>query len=55
MGWVQMSKKDLQRIEILSEVLAGRRTTESAAGVLSVSLGRRNVCWLGMSMAAVRR
>ncbi len=33
-----MSKKDLQRIEVLSEVLAGRRTTESAAGVLSVSL-----------------
>lgn len=38
MGWVQMSKKDLQRIEVLSEVLAGRRTTESAAGMLNVSL-----------------
>ncbi len=38
MGWVQMSKKDLQRIEVLTEVLAGRRTTESAAGVLNVSL-----------------
>lgn len=33
-----MSKKDLQRIEVLSEVLAGRRTTESAAGMLNVSL-----------------
>jgi transposase len=33
-----MSKKDLQRIEVLTEVLAGRRTTESAAGVLNVSL-----------------
>ena len=33
-----MSKRDLQRIEVLTEVLAGRRTTESAAGVLGVSL-----------------
>ena len=33
-----MSKRDLQRVEVLAEVLAGRRTTESAAGVLSVSL-----------------
>ena len=33
-----MSKKDLQRIEVLTEVLAGRWTTESAAGVLNVSL-----------------
>jgi transposase len=33
-----MSKQDLQRIEVLSEVLAGRRTTESAAGILEVSL-----------------
>lgn len=33
-----MSKRDLQRIEVLTEVLAGRRTTESAAGVLNVSL-----------------
>ena len=38
MGWVQMSKRDLQRIEVLTEVLAGRRTTESAAGVLGVSV-----------------
>ena len=38
MGWVQMSKRDLQRVEVLNEVLAGRRTRESAAGVLSLSL-----------------
>lgn len=38
MGWLQMSKRDLQRIEVLTEVLAGRRTTESAAGVLNVSV-----------------
>ncbi|MCU1248903.1 MAG: Integrase catalytic region [Edaphobacter sp.] len=33
-----MSERDLQRIEVLTEVLAGIRTTESAAGVLGVSL-----------------
>ena len=33
-----MSKRDLQRIEVLTEVLAGRRTTESAAAVLDVSV-----------------
>jgi transposase len=33
-----MSKRDLQRIEVLSEVLAGRRTTVSAASVLNVSV-----------------
>ena len=33
-----MSKRDLQRIEVLTEVLAGRRTTESAAAVLDVSI-----------------
>src|ERR1700687_5532042 len=33
-----MSKRDLQRVEVLTEVLAGSRTTESAAGVLGVSL-----------------
>ena len=38
MGWVTMSKQDLQRIEVLTEVLAGRRTTESAAAVLDVSM-----------------
>ena len=38
MGWLQMSKQELRRVEVLTEVLAGRRTTESAAGVLGVSL-----------------
>ena len=38
MGWVMMSKQDLQRIEVLTEVLAGRRTTESAAAVLDMSM-----------------
>lgn len=33
-----MSKRDLQRTEVLSEVLAGRRTTVSAASVLNVSV-----------------
>ena len=33
-----MSKQDLQRIEVLGEVVGGRRTTESAAAVLSVSM-----------------
>jgi len=31
-----MSKQDLKRIEVLTEVLAGRRTTESAAAVLQI-------------------
>ena len=38
MGWLQMSKQELWRVEVLTEVLAGRRTTESAAGMLGVSL-----------------
>jgi len=38
LGWVQMSKQDLKRIEVLTEVLAGRRTTESAAVVLNLSV-----------------
>ena len=33
-----MSKQDLQRIEVLTEVLPGRRTTASAAAVLDVSV-----------------
>ena len=38
MGWLQMSKQELRRVEVLTEVLAGSRTMESAAGVLGVSL-----------------
>ena len=37
MGLVSMSVKDLQRIEVLTEVLAGRRTVGSAATVLTIS------------------
>ncbi len=33
-----MSKQELRRVEVLTEVLASRRTTESAARVLGVSL-----------------
>jgi prephenate dehydrogenase len=37
MGWVTMSERDLQRIEALTDVLAGRRTVAAAATVLAVS------------------
>ena len=37
LGWVAMSERDVQRIRVLSEVLAGRRTTASAAALLAVS------------------
>ncbi len=38
MGWLQMSKQELRRVEVLTEVLAGSRTTESAAGLLGLSV-----------------
>ena len=38
MGWVKMSKRDLQRIEVLTEILAERRTVSSGAAVLTVSV-----------------
>lgn len=37
MGLIAMSERDLQRIEILSKVMAGRMTTVSAAHVLDLS------------------
>ena len=37
MGLVAMSAKDLQRIEVLTEVLAGRRSVAFAATVLAIS------------------
>ena len=37
MGWVTMSERDLQRIEVLGEVLRGQRTITSAATVLALS------------------
>jgi Winged helix-turn helix len=38
LGWVTMSERDVQRIGVLSEVMAERRTVASAAGVLAVSV-----------------
>jgi hypothetical protein len=38
LGWLTVSARDLQRIEVLTEVLAGRRTTASAAIVLDMSV-----------------
>ena len=38
MGWVTMSERDVQRIGVLSEVIAERQTVASAAGVLAVSV-----------------
>jgi transposase len=37
MGLVTMSERDLQRIEVLTEVRAGRRTVAAAAAVLAIS------------------
>jgi transposase len=37
MGWVTMSERDPQRIEVLTDVLAGRQTVAAAATVLAVS------------------
>ena len=37
MGWVTMSERDLQRIQVLGEVLRGQRTITSAATVLALS------------------
>jgi hypothetical protein len=38
MGLLTMSERDLKRIEVLREVLAGRRTVVSAAGVLGLGV-----------------
>jgi hypothetical protein len=37
MGLVQMSERDLKRIEVLTEILAGRRTVESGAAVMGLA------------------
>lgn len=37
MGWVLMSERDVQRIEVLTEVLSGKRTVASAAIVFAVT------------------
>jgi DNA-binding transcriptional regulator LsrR (DeoR family) len=38
MGLIAISERDLQRIEILSKVVAGRMTLTSAAHVLNLSM-----------------
>jgi hypothetical protein len=38
MGLVKMSERDLKRIQVLTEVLAGRRTVVSAAAVLALGV-----------------
>lgn len=38
MGWLTMSERDLQRIEVLAEVAAKRRTVVAAAAVLALSV-----------------
>src|SRR3984885_12419840 len=37
MGWITMSERDLERIEVLTDVLAGRRTVAKAGTVLALS------------------
>jgi len=37
LGWVVMSERDVRRIEVLSEVVSGRRTITAAASVLAVT------------------
>ncbi|CAN5698021.1 hypothetical protein BH10ACI4_BH10ACI4_27020 [soil metagenome] len=37
MAWISMSERDLRRIEVLSDVRAGRRTVAAAAAVLAIS------------------
>jgi signal peptidase I len=37
MGWVLMSERDVRRIEVLTEVLLGKRTSASAADVLAIT------------------
>jgi hypothetical protein len=36
MAWISMSERDLQRIEVLTEVVVGQRTVASAATVLDL-------------------
>ncbi len=37
MAWTRMSERELKRMEVLSDVRAGRRTVAAAAAVLAVS------------------
>ena len=42
MGWVLKSERDVRRIEVLTEVLSGRRTVASAAVVLAITARQVN-------------
>jgi hypothetical protein len=42
MGWVLMSERDVRRVEVLTEVLSGRRTVASAAVVLAITARQVN-------------
>jgi len=46
MGWVLMSERELNRVEVLSQVTQGRMTAAAAANVLGLS--RRQVHRLGI-------
>ena len=37
MGWITMSERELQRVEVFGDVLSGRRGVGSAASVLDLS------------------
>jgi|GEM_PF-5908337 len=37
MGWISMSERDLQRIEVLTDILSGKRTLAAAGAVLALS------------------
>jgi hypothetical protein len=40
LGFLTMRGNELQRIEVLAEVLSGRRTEASAAAILGISTGQ---------------
>jgi hypothetical protein len=50
-----MSERDLKRIEVLTEVLAGRRTVVSAAGVLGLGVRQPFDCWRDIRKVAAER
>jgi len=45
MGWVIMSERELNRVEVLSRVVDGRRTVAEAASILGMS--KRQVKYSG--------
>jgi hypothetical protein len=38
LGWLRMSKRDIKRIEVLADVVAGRITSDSASLLLDMSV-----------------